>query len=140
MAAMTLSGFLRCSQRSMVVVLKDRFSREIQSTTLPRRMKSPGQVDPNYMVALVKLHGAILGATALVDAFPYTLPKFIRKSILPPVHICLIPVSIEIIKLSKQPSCLRMFLRHAYPIRPLFRLPSERELSRIPNMSGQLKK
>ena len=29
---------------------------------------------------MVELHGAILGATALVEAFPYTVPKFMRES------------------------------------------------------------
>ena len=49
----------------MVVVLKDRFTREIKDTKLPRRSKTPGQVNAEYQVELVKLHGAILGATAL---------------------------------------------------------------------------
>lgn len=61
----TLSGFLRCSQRSMVVVLKDRFTREIKSTVLPKRRDAPGQVNPEYQAKLVQLHGAILGVTAL---------------------------------------------------------------------------
>ncbi|WRT69165.1 uncharacterized protein IL334_006149 [Kwoniella shivajii] len=79
MASSTLSGFIRCSQRSMVVVLKDRFTREIKATVLPKRREAPGQVNPEYQAKLVHLHGAILGATALVEAFPYTVPKFIPK-------------------------------------------------------------
>ncbi|WVQ63803.1 uncharacterized protein L199_001958 [Kwoniella botswanensis] len=79
MASATLSGFLRCSQRSMVVVLKDRFAREIKSTVLPKRRDAPGQINPEYQAKLVQLHGAVLGATALVEAFPYTVPKFIPK-------------------------------------------------------------
>ncbi|WWD21364.1 hypothetical protein CI109_105848 [Kwoniella shandongensis] len=79
MASATLSGFLRCSQRAMVVVLKDRFAREIKSTVLPKRRDAPGQVNPEYQAKLVQLHGAVLGATALVEAFPYTVPKFIPK-------------------------------------------------------------
>nr|XP_019049698.1 proteasome activator subunit 4 [Kwoniella bestiolae CBS 10118]OCF28628.1 proteasome activator subunit 4 [Kwoniella bestiolae CBS 10118] len=79
MASATLSGFLRCSQRSMVVVLKDRFTREIKSTVLPKRRDAPGQINPEYQAKLVQLHGAVLGATALVEAFPYTVPKFIPK-------------------------------------------------------------
>ncbi|KAK8843981.1 hypothetical protein IAR55_006774 [Kwoniella newhampshirensis] len=79
MASATLSGFLRCSQRAMVVVLKDRFAREIKSTVLPKRRDAPGQVNPEYQTKLVQLHGAVLGATALVEAFPYTVPKFIPK-------------------------------------------------------------
>ncbi|ORX39177.1 putative membrane protein [Kockovaella imperatae] len=80
MASSTLSGFLRCSQRAMVVVLKDRFTREIDAIQLPRRKGGqPGQVNPEYQSRLVELHGAILGATALVEAFPYTVPKFVPK-------------------------------------------------------------
>jgi proteasome activator subunit 4 len=49
----------------MVVVLKDRFSREIKSTVLPKRRDGPGQVNPEYQAKLIELHGAVLGATAL---------------------------------------------------------------------------
>ncbi|OCF42973.1 proteasome activator subunit 4 [Kwoniella heveanensis CBS 569] len=79
MASATLSGFLRCSQRTMVVVLKDRFAREIKSTVLPKRRDAPGQINPEYQAKLIQLHGAVLGATALVEAFPYTVPKFMPK-------------------------------------------------------------
>ncbi|WOO84927.1 Autophagy-related protein 22 [Vanrija pseudolonga] len=77
MASVTLAGFLRCSQRSMVLVLKDRFTREIGKIKLPRRVLSPGQVNPEYQTKLVELHAAVLGAVAIVEAFPYTVPKFI---------------------------------------------------------------
>jgi proteasome activator subunit 4 len=49
----------------MVVVLKDRFSREIKSTVLPKRRDAPGQINPEYQEKLVQLHGAVLGVTAL---------------------------------------------------------------------------
>ncbi len=49
----------------MVVVLKDRFTREIRSSTLPKRWGAPGQVNPEYQAKLIELHGAILGVTAL---------------------------------------------------------------------------
>lgn len=77
MASVTLGSFLRCSQRSMVVVLKDRFSRELENIKLPRRVLSPGNVNPAYQSKLVELHAAVLGAVAIVEAFPYTVPKFI---------------------------------------------------------------
>lgn len=56
-----------------------RFTREIKETQLPKRRAAPGQVNPEYQAKMVELHGAILGATALVEAFPYTVPKFMRK-------------------------------------------------------------
>jgi proteasome activator subunit 4 len=45
--------------------MQDRFTREIQSITLPKRNKVPGVVNPEYQTELVRLHGAVLGATAL---------------------------------------------------------------------------
>lgn len=63
----------------MVVVLKDRFTREIKSITLPKRRDAPGQINPDYQAKIVELHGAVLGVTALIEAFPYTVPKFIPK-------------------------------------------------------------
>ncbi|KAL7421289.1 Proteasome activator BLM10 [Cryptotrichosporon argae] len=77
MASVTLGGFLRCSQRSMVVVLKDRFTRQLDNIKLPKRTKTRGQVSPEYQEKLVELHAAVLGAAAIVEAFPYTVPKFI---------------------------------------------------------------
>lgn len=56
-----------------------RFTNEILSTNLPKRRDAPGQVNPEYQAKVVQLHGAILGATALVEAFPYTVPKFLRE-------------------------------------------------------------
>lgn len=60
-------------------MMQHRFTNEITSTNLPKRREAPGQVNPDYQAKVVELHGAILGATALVEAFPYTVPKFLRK-------------------------------------------------------------
>jgi proteasome activator subunit 4 len=49
----------------MVLVLKDRFTREISAIKLPKRYTSPGVLNPEYQTKLVQLHGAVLGATAL---------------------------------------------------------------------------
>lgn len=75
-ASLTLSGFLRCSQRPMIHVLKERFLREME-VKLPRRTLNPGSINPAYQTKLVELHAAVLGAVAIVEAFPYTVPKFI---------------------------------------------------------------
>lgn len=45
--------------------LQNRFAKEIRETTLPKRNVAPGQINPDYQSALVKMHGAVLGATAL---------------------------------------------------------------------------
>jgi proteasome activator subunit 4 len=66
MASMTLGSFLRCSQRPMVIVLKDRFERDIAKISkLPRRMLPSGALNPEYQTALVELHAAVLGAVAM---------------------------------------------------------------------------
>lgn len=81
MAGLTIGSFLRCSQRAMVDVLRERFTREIKATSLPKRRTTEGvgsDLNPEYQDSLRRLHGAVLGACALVDAFPYTVPKFIR--------------------------------------------------------------
>ena len=64
-----------------MLTIQHRFTHEILSTNLPKRRDAPGQVNPEYQAKVVELHGAILGATALVEAFPYTVPKFLRKLI-----------------------------------------------------------
>jgi hypothetical protein len=66
---------------SALLTSQHRFTHEILSTNLPKRRDAPGQVNPEYQAKVVELHGAILGATALVEAFPYTVPKFLRKLI-----------------------------------------------------------
>lgn len=64
-AAGTLAGVLRCSRRSSVVVLKDRFVRECKSIQLPARRTADGSLNPDYQAAVVRLHAAVLGVTAL---------------------------------------------------------------------------
>ncbi|KZW02065.1 hypothetical protein EXIGLDRAFT_736784 [Exidia glandulosa HHB12029] len=70
LAATTLSGILRCSPKRSVLMLKERFERVERDTRLPDR-KSPG-----YAMALRKLHSAILGVKALIEAFPYSVPHW----------------------------------------------------------------
>jgi len=69
-ASVTLSGILRCSPKRSILVLKDRFVKSVQSLRLPSRQSS------EYASSLRKLHGAILGVTALIDSFPYTVEKW----------------------------------------------------------------
>lgn len=78
-ASRTLSGVLRCSQRASITVLKDRFVRQVKSAKLPRKRDQDGNLIPAYQDAVKKLHGAILGVTAVIEAFPYTVPKFIPE-------------------------------------------------------------
>lgn len=84
MAARTLAGVIRCSQRQSILPLKvcadhsrrslprsdtcqDRFVEQAKSISLPHRS------DENYAGAIRTLHGAILGITSLIEAFPYAV-------------------------------------------------------------------
>ncbi|EPQ28803.1 uncharacterized protein PFL1_03606 [Pseudozyma flocculosa PF-1] len=75
MAATTLSGIVRCSQRRLVKTLKQRFTRLVAATKLPKR----GEAD--FDDKLLTLHSGILGATALLAAFPYEVPEWMPSLI-----------------------------------------------------------
>ncbi|WFD08563.1 Proteasome activator BLM10 [Malassezia vespertilionis] len=76
MAAATISGIVRCSQRSMVKDLLCMFAYAERHAPLPQRGA------PDKEVRLRALHSALLGATALVDAFPYDVPPWMPSLIL----------------------------------------------------------
>ncbi|KZP00936.1 ARM repeat-containing protein [Calocera viscosa TUFC12733] len=76
MAAKTLSGVIRCSQRHSILELKARFVRKVHHIRLPPR------TDATYNAALRSLHAGVLGLTALIDAYPYTVPSWV-PSLLP---------------------------------------------------------
>ncbi|KAG9123719.1 hypothetical protein FRC07_014176 [Ceratobasidium sp. 392] len=70
MAAKTLAGVLRCSKRSKIPELKNRFVRTV------KRSKLPDRKDPEYADAIRTLHSAILGLCSLIDVFPYSVEKW----------------------------------------------------------------
>ncbi|KAJ3305761.1 hypothetical protein HDU76_004956 [Blyttiomyces sp. JEL0837] len=90
LAAVTLSGFIRCSEREAITSLKADFEKTLRATKLakkkstlpPRPNESPkleGSSSPPASTTashpmLVKRHGAVLGLSSLVMAFPYEVP------------------------------------------------------------------
>ncbi|KAG8915861.1 hypothetical protein FRC00_010752 [Tulasnella sp. 408] len=56
-------------------VVEDRFVREASRITLPSRNT------PKYASELRRLHAAVLGVTALIDAFPYSVPSWLPELI-----------------------------------------------------------
>lgn len=76
MAATSLSGIVRCSQRKMITDLKARFTKTVQTTILPPRGSA------TYSESVILLHSGILGATALLDAFPYDVPAWMPELLL----------------------------------------------------------
>jgi proteasome activator subunit 4 len=76
MAATTLSGIVRCSQRKLIKRLRERFAAIVVETRLPKRES------PDFQAKLIKLHSGLLGASALIAAFPYDVPPWM------PAFIC----------------------------------------------------
>lgn len=80
MAAVTLGGLVRCSQREAIENVKRRYSRLLLETRIPKRTRDPvtGKVVESkaFREALLKKHAAVLGLSCLVSAFPYEVPKW----------------------------------------------------------------
>jgi len=70
-AAKVFAGVLRCSQRSQIPALRERFLAQERSVRLPKKSES------NYAEAMLDLHSAILGLCALVECFPYVVEEWI---------------------------------------------------------------
>ncbi|KAM0751556.1 hypothetical protein T439DRAFT_300497 [Meredithblackwellia eburnea MCA 4105] len=78
-AAKTLSGIVRCSQRSAIVSLSSRFMAIVRSTKIPKRRNKAGDEVAGYQEALITAHSGVLGITSLINAFPYEVPPFIPQ-------------------------------------------------------------
>lgn len=72
MTLRTLSGILRSSPKDPILALKERFVGISQG-------KLPSRDSPAYHEVLRKLHGALIGICALVDAFPYTIEPWMPE-------------------------------------------------------------
>ncbi|KAJ1566898.1 hypothetical protein HK096_000052 [Nowakowskiella sp. JEL0078] len=98
LAAVTLSGLIRCSQREAIDNLKSRFEFQLKQFKLPKRNRgiakqdSPSPKDKlqsaTYANILVKRHAATLGLSALVQAFPYEVPQWMPE-VLELLHSCM---------------------------------------------------
>jgi len=75
-ASETLSGILRCSSRTSVLALKDRFVLRAEATPIPLRSS------PSFATAVRTVHSGILGVSALLGAYPYTVPSWCPDLIL----------------------------------------------------------
>lgn len=75
MAATTLAGVVRCSQRAHILPLSRTFA-ALAATPLPRRGAS------GFDAALERVHAGVLGAAALVAAFPYDVPDWMPALVL----------------------------------------------------------
>lgn len=85
LAASTLSGIVRCSQRTATQTLISHFKKLLLSTPLPARNKrdrsQPKEALPEgYSEAVVKRHAGVLGLSCLLEAFPYDVPQWMPEA------------------------------------------------------------
>lgn len=63
-AATTLSGIVRCSQRSAILSLSSRFMAVLRSTKIPKRRNAAGEEVAGYQEALIRARGSLASALA----------------------------------------------------------------------------
>lgn len=78
LAAVTLAGLIRCSQRDVIEMLK-KHSSEYLKVTLPKRSRdgSRSVLPAGFNEAVLKRHAGVLGLSCIVQAFPYEVPTFL---------------------------------------------------------------
>lgn len=100
-AAATLSGVVRCSQRSSILMLRDRFMAIIRSNKIPKRRDAKGEEVETYAASVMEARSfsfllfvriyfralltllspitdsAVLGIAAIITAHPYEVPAFV---------------------------------------------------------------
>lgn len=78
-AAVTLSGIVHCSERSAILQLKARFTKILRQHPLPKFRFENGVERSGYQETLIKIHSAVLGSAALINAFPYEVPAWVPE-------------------------------------------------------------
>ncbi|KAI9321667.1 hypothetical protein BX666DRAFT_1850314 [Dichotomocladium elegans] len=82
MAATTLGGLVRCSQREAIARVRAEYS-ELLKTKISKRRRDPktGKVVeiPGFDEAVLKKHAGVLGLSCLVSAFPYEVPDWMPE-------------------------------------------------------------
>ena len=73
---------MRCSQRHSILGLRDRFLRVVRSVRIPRRRDDRGVENPAYAPAVLAAHAGVLGASALVLAWPYDIVSWMPAFLL----------------------------------------------------------
>ncbi|CAG8548665.1 30916_t:CDS:10 [Gigaspora margarita] len=82
LAAVTLSGLIRCSQRGAIATLKDQFFKLLDTKIPPRNTthRAPRTTLPQgFQEAILTRHAGVLGLSCLVNAFPYDVPKWMPE-------------------------------------------------------------
>ncbi|GAA6033408.1 hypothetical protein JCM8097_006736 [Rhodosporidiobolus ruineniae] len=77
-AASTLSGIVRCSQRSAIASLIARFRGTLRETKVPKKRRDKeGKEVEGYQDKLIKAHSAVLGLSSIIRAHPFDVPPFV---------------------------------------------------------------
>jgi len=76
LASVTLAGLIRCSQRDAIDTLRRDFEEQLESSKLPKG-KAKASSLPSDLI--IRRHAAILGLSALVEAFPYEVPNWVPE-------------------------------------------------------------
>ncbi|CAG8478849.1 9710_t:CDS:10, partial [Acaulospora colombiana] len=82
LAAVTLSGLIRCSQRDAIDTLKHQFYKLLETKIPAKKQKNqmPRAALPrDFQEAVLIRHAGVLGLSCLVDAFPYEVPKWMPE-------------------------------------------------------------
>ncbi|CAG8443048.1 10173_t:CDS:10 [Funneliformis mosseae] len=98
LAAVTLSGLIRCSQREAISKLKDQFTKLLETKVPPRKrtVQAPrATLPPGFQEAVLTRHAAVLGLSCLVDAFPYEVPKWMPEILVKLAECISDPVPIQ---------------------------------------------
>ncbi|CAI2164709.1 4841_t:CDS:10 [Funneliformis geosporum] len=98
LAAVTLSGLIRCSQREAISKLKDQFTKLLEIKVPPRKrtVQAPrATLPPGFQEAVLTRHAAVLGLSCLVDAFPYEVPKWMPEILVKLAECISDPVPIQ---------------------------------------------
>ncbi|KAI8818081.1 uncharacterized protein EV422DRAFT_538673 [Fimicolochytrium jonesii] len=109
LASVTLAGLIRCSHRDAVMRLKKKFEKLLKSAPLPSRRRRSDASSPTspeasetYQQTLQRRHAAVLGLNALVQAFPYEVPRDWMPDVLVTLSMCVgdpVPVGSAVQKL-----------------------------------------
>ncbi|KAG0143125.1 hypothetical protein CROQUDRAFT_673152 [Cronartium quercuum f. sp. fusiforme G11] len=78
-ASGTLCAIVHCSERASILQLKSRFTQILRETPLPKLRFENGVERAGYQATIIKIHSAVLGSAALVNAFPYDVPAWVPE-------------------------------------------------------------
>jgi proteasome activator subunit 4 len=78
LAAVTLGGLVRCSQRDAIQSLLAQFTTQIRVRIPKRKRDANGKsVEPvGFAEAVLQKHAGVLGISCLINAFPYEVPEW----------------------------------------------------------------